>query len=471
MRAYIAVPALLLALLLFSTPSIHGISSPNYLTNIPGKITPGEIKTYGKRLVIHSPAAGELIILNPETGETKEITAPRYLKDLAIKDDLAAVLPLGGENKVIIYNLKTGEKREEVRLPGEPEDLTSSKEFFWIAIPRESLIYGYNPSTREERQVRAGVEYGEGVIACSSENLWILLTGRKSLLKVDLRTGEKRSIEMGEEVVALQAYSNGVIIATESGKIMKIKDNLRIEKTWKLERGVSVETLYYLSDGRILYVSPSRWIIGEIDGEQITERKVNGRIGASDIAGDRIWFTETNTGRIGWLWFSRPPKIEKITVEPILGRRFKAQVQASDPDKDLKEVVLVVLIEAGLPGIPPQNYTYTMEPKGNGEYYLEFEVKAKKEAQVYAVAIDDAMNIGRSERITIKPKIEEKTTIITTSTPTTQTTQRTGPQFTLSLTDLYFLGSSLLLLLPLAAAIIFYRKRGRKKVAKKKRKK
>ena len=157
-------------------------------------------------------------------------------------------------------------------------------------------------------------------LSIADGNLWAIKESGKTLVKIDLESGRRSSLKLEESIVAVKAFKDGALIATSEDKILEISNDLKIRKSWSLEKGSATGIqIYRLEDGRIIYVSPSRWVIGEIDGDRINEVKTGARIGGSALAGDRILFTEPTKMRIGYAPLSRPPKITDFKIEKIKG--------------------------------------------------------------------------------------------------------------------------------------------------------
>jgi hypothetical protein len=263
-------------------------------------------------------------------------------------------------------------------------------------------------------------------------------------------------MRLGEGAVTIRAFRGGALAATTGDKIIEISDDLRTRRTWRLANGSSTDIqLYVLGDGRIIYVSPSRWVIGEIEGDRITEIRAEARIGGSALAGDRVWFTEPSKKRIGYAPLSRPPRITEFKVERIDGNVYRAYADVSDPDNDLSKVYLITYYPE-LVG-PAQNRTYEMSME-DGRHVMEFTVDYGRRVEIYAAAVDAYDNVAKSETIVIKAEKVE--------TITTQQTIETGQGAQITPADIYTLASSLLLLIPIIIGFFYLRGRRKKRRAR-----
>ena len=86
--------------------------------------------------------------------------------------------------------------------------------------------------------------------------------------------------------------------------------------------------------------------------EKLGEVRAEGRIGGASPAEDRVWFTELKHGRIGWVSYSRPPKILEVGVEELEPGHYRGRVRVEDPDGDLQAVNLTIRHRSKLPGVP-----------------------------------------------------------------------------------------------------------------------
>ncbi|MDW7986201.1 MAG: hypothetical protein RMI88_03165 [Nitrososphaerota archaeon] len=440
---------------LFTLPTleVYAISQPNYLA-LP-EFTPGLLATIGDKLVIHDPVEGNLIILDKISNVVKTVKASIDVVDIVASNEKIFLITLSG--KLVIYDLVGGEFKE-IDLPGRPADLESSKEHVLVTIPDIRLVMVFDLYTLVERSsIEVDVGYGVGKISVSNDVLWIALSDGYTIMRIDLKSGDRRSLKMSERVQVLKASSDGLVVASIEDKIFRVSRNMNIEKTWSLEQGSTVDIgLHILPDKRIIYVARSRWTIGEIDGNSINEVRVNGRITCDALDVDRIWFTEINTKKVGWLWLSRPPVIRSLTIDPKGSGLFEASASIIDLDNESIKAVLMVIVKSKIPGIIGDNRTYLMEySKDKNLFTSLFQLKSGEEAEVYAVAYDDVGNVAISEKIPLQYREEEKKTLTFTQTET-----QPPP---LESTDIYLLASSMLLLIPILASLIITKKRRKTK--------
>jgi len=449
MRRLEVFSGLLLTILLISCLfGAYALSNPAYLPEKYPSFVPGLLAVYGQKLVAHDPAKGSIVILDPETGELRSFPAPENIRDLEISGSWLALAPSGSQ-KLLIYDLETGESRE-LRLPGEVYALESADGLFWASIPDRGLIVGIDPaSLRVVRRIEIAAAYGPESISVHGQNLWVIGKDQKAVVRVDLESGEEKSAEVGGGGVAIRGFEDDAVVATARDEVLKLSKNLEVEERWELEKASSIDVrLYVLPDGRIIYVSPSRWVVGEIEGSEIREVKVGGRIAGSAISSDRVWFTESSTRKIGYVPLSRPPKIEDFKVERLGPDSFKVSAKATDPDGDLSRVLLFTFYKEIIG--PEQNQSVEMEPSGDDLYTATITLKRQK-AEIYAVALDEFNNTARSEKVQVE--IQRIQTV-----STTQTTQAQGSSL-----DIYTVGSSLTLLIPILVALFYFKLKPKKR--------
>ncbi|MCD6536726.1 MAG: hypothetical protein J7K49_06845 [Thaumarchaeota archaeon] len=450
MRRLEVSSGLLLTILLISCLlGAYALSKPAYLPEKYPSFAPGLLAVYGQKLVVHDPAKGSIAILDPETGGLRSFPAPKNVRDLEISGSWLALAP-SGSLKLLIYDLETGESRE-LRLPGEVYALESADGLFWASIPDRGLIVGIDPaSLRVVRRIEIAAAYGPESMSVHGQNLWIIGKDQKAVVRVDLESGEEKSAEVGGGAMAIKGFEGGAVVATARDEVLKLSKNLGVEERWELEKASSIDVrLYVLPDGRIIYVSPSRWVVGEIEGSEIREVKVGGRIAGSAISSDRVWFTESSTRKIGYVPLSRPPKIEDFKVERLGPDSFKVSAKATDPDGDLSRVLLFTFYKEIIG--PEQNQSVEMEPSGDDLYTATITLKRQK-AEIYAVALDEFNNTARSEKVQVE--IQRIQTVSTTQT----TTQAQGSSL-----DIYTVGSSLTLLIPILIALFYFKLKPKKR--------
>jgi hypothetical protein len=443
---------MLIAISMISVPA-YCLSLPRYLPQEHPEITPGLIAVYGDKLVIYDYGSRSIQVLDTKRWESRVIKVGEEPNDVAVLDRW---LVIGLDYGLEVIDLETWDTRR-FETPARVEDLEIGDSFVWASIPLQDLILGIDPASLEVKQmIEINVASGRDRISVVDRFLWAVEDNGMSIMKIDLKTMSRSSMRLGEGAVTIRAFRGGALAATTGDKIIEISDDLRTRRTWRLANGSSTDIqLYVLGDGRIIYVSPSRWVIGEIEGDRITEIRAEARIGGSALAGDRVWFTEPSKKRIGYAPLSRPPRITEFKVERIDGNVYRAYADVSDPDNDLSKVYLITYYPE-LVG-PAQNRTYEMSME-DGRYVVEFTVDYGRRVEIYAAAVDAYDNVARSETIVVKAEKVE--------TITTQQTIRTGQGAQITPADIYTLASSLLLLIPIIIGFFYLRGRRKKRRAR-----
>jgi len=442
---------LIIMLALATLPPAYCLSKPVYPPQKYPQMIPNLITVHGGQLIVQDLSEKAIQLISLETWEVKSLKIGRELSDLTILGDSLAIAPR--DLPLLIYDLKAGEQRE-LEVPGRIDDLEAGGKLIWASIPLQDLIIGVNPASLEiEKRIKLDIASGRGKLSIAGGSLWAIEEAGNKVVRIDLESGSRSSLKLEEHATAIKAFEDGALIATSGDKLLEVSKDLKIRRSWSLEKGSAVEAqVYRLKDGRIIYVSPSRWVIGEVDGEKITEVKTEARIGGSALAEDRVWFTEPTKMRIGYVPLSRPPRIIEFKVEKISGNHFKAITRVEDPDGDLSKVRLTVFYPE-LVG-PAQNRSYEMKLE-DGAYVKEFEVDYGRRAEIHASASDAYGNVARSE--TIKVRAEKVETTLS------QQTTRTSQQTAVTPSEVYALGSSLLLLIPILIAIAYLSLRRRRK--------
>jgi hypothetical protein len=432
---------------------IYGLSAPRYPPQKYPEITPGLIAVYGDKLVIYDYGSRSIQVLDTKRWESRVIKVGEEPNDVAVLDRW---LVIGLDYGLEVIDLETWDTRR-FEAPARVEDLEMGDGLIWASIPLQDLILGIDPASLEVKQmIEINVASGRDRISVVDGFLWAVEGDGMNIMKIDLKTMSRSSMRLGEGAVTIRAFRGGALAATTGDKIIEISDDLRTRRTWRLANGSSTDIqLYVLGDGRIIYVSPSRWVIGEIDGDRITEVRAEARIGGSALAGDRIWFTEPSKKRIGYAPLSRPPRIIEFKVERIDGNVYRAYADVSDPDNDLSKVYLITYYPE-LVG-PAQNRTYEMSME-DGRHVMEFTVDYGRRVEIYAAAVDAYDNVAKSETIVIKAEKVE--------TITTQQTIETGQGAQITPADIYTLASSLLLLIPIIIGFFYLRGRRKKRRAR-----
>jgi hypothetical protein len=427
----------------------YGLSTPRYPPQEYPEIVPGLIAVYGDRLVVYDYGSRSIQVLDTGRWESRAIRVGGEPNDIAV---LNRWLVIGLDYGLEVIDLETGDARR-FEAPARVEDLEMGDGLIWASIPLQDLILGIDPASLEVKQmIEINMASGRDRISVVDGFLWAVEGDGMSIVKIDLKSMSKSSLRLGEGAVAIRAFGGGALAATAGNRIIEISEDMKIQRTWRLANGSSTDIqLYVLSDGRIIYISPSRWVIGEIEGDRVTEVRAEARIGGSALAKDRIWFTEPSKKRIGYAPLSRPPKITEFKIERISGNLYRAYAGTSDPDGDLSKVYLIVYYPE-LVG-PAQNRTYEMNVK-DSHYVAEFTVDYGRRAEIYAAAVDAYDNVARSETILVKAEALE--------TITTQQTTWTGQGAQITPADIYTLASSLLLLIPIIIGF-FYLRGSRKK--------
>lgn len=431
--------------------AVNALSKPVYIQQNYPRMIPNLIAVYDGQLVVQDLSEKTIQLINLETWEVRSLKIGKDLSDLAILGDFLAIAPQ--DEQLIIYNLKTGEQ-QELKVPGRIDDLEAGNRLFWASIPLQNQIIGIDPaSLRIEKRIELDIASGQGKLSIADGSLWAIRESGKTLVKIDLESGRRSSLKLEESIVAVKAFKDGALITTSEDKILEISNDLKIRKSWSLEKGSATGIqIYRLEDGRIIYVSPSRWVIGEIEGDRINEVKTGARIGGSALAGDRILFTEPTKMRIGYAPLSRPPKITDFKIEKIKGNIYKAYARVEDPDKDLVKVYLIVFYPELVGQAQNRSYEMMLE---DGVYTREFELEYGRKAEIYASAIDAYQNTGKSKTIEVMAERIE--------TKTSQQTTQTGQGVSITPAELYALGSSLLLLLPILITLVYLRRARRRR--------
>ncbi|RLE47770.1 MAG: hypothetical protein DRJ31_08355 [Candidatus Methanomethylicota archaeon] len=455
---------IILLLLLASTFSsifiqpASSISQPRYLENIP-KLSPDLIVYHSGHLYVHDVVKAVIAIIDLKTGEIREINSPRMLKKFTVSGD--KIILLTSDGQVLIEDLEKS-RSMKLELSAPADDLEVSNRSLWISIPMLNLLRCYDLESLERiKEVKVGIASGLDKFSIMGDILWAILRDYKTLMRYGLSNGLNSTKEFEDYLQTVEAFDGGVLIATAKDEVMTLNDDLRVMDVWRLKSGSATGIiLHRLGDGRIIYVSPSRWVVGEIEGEEIREIKVKGRIGGASPAEDRIWFTEVKHGKIGWISYSRPPKILEVKVEELKLGHYRGRVRVEDPDNDLQAVNLTIRHRSQLPGVPGKIEKIEMTKAEDDWWEAEFELKPGERVEVSAEALDEAGNRGLGEKIEVEArKMTTATTLKTTTSVQANWIQQ----------NLYLVASSLLLLIPILLAVAFFRAGGRKRRKKSRR--
>ena len=455
---------IILLLLLTSTfPPIFiqpasSISQPRYLENVP-KLNPDLIVYHSGNLYVHDAVKAVIAIVDLETGGVREIDAPRMLKKFAVSENKIILLTLDG--KILIKDLESSRSVElELLMPA--DDLEVSGKWLWISISPLNLLRCYDLENLERvKEVKVGIASGLDKFSIVDDVLWAILRDHKTLMRYDLSNGLNSTKSFEDPLQTVEAFDGGALIATAKDEVMALDNNLGVMDVWKLKSGSATGIiLHRLGDGRIIYVSPSRWVVGEIEGKEVREIKVEGRIGGASPAEDRIWFTEIKHGKIGWISYSRPPKILKVMVKELELGRYRGMVRVEDPDGDLLAVNLTIHHPSQLPKVPGEVERIEMSKAEDGWWEAEFKLKPGEKVEVSAEALDEAGNKGFGEKVEVEAmKITTATTFKTTTSIQVNWIQQ----------NLYLVASSLLLLIPILLAVAFFKASGKRRKRKKSR--
>ncbi|MEM2016009.1 MAG: hypothetical protein QW718_00510 [Nitrososphaerota archaeon] len=446
--------------ILSSILEVSAISHPKYLTNL--EITPTYMTVAGDRVIVYDPAGGNLLFISKEGRLVRSLQAPKNIMDITSSGDKIFLIS-SADTVLYVYGVQ-GEYVKEIELPGPPNDFDVSSRFLSVSLPDNDLIIVFDvASLNESSRIWVDVDHGISKISVDNNFVYAVRSDGFTLVRIDLERDRIDYLKLDEKIVALKASNSRVLVATSDDTLYMVAEDFKIKKKWSLEKASTIDIgLHMLSDGRIVYVARSRWVIGEIEEDNVNEVRTEGRIFSDVLDVDRVWFTEVNTRRIGWVWLSRPPIVQSITVEPQGGGSFTVSAKIIDPDKEDIKALLIVTIKSKIPYLPGDNKTYDMEYLLDRNLYVSgFQLKAGDEAEVYVVAIDPVNNIGTSQRIPIK-YVEEETKTVTLVSPTTASPRP------IELTDLYMVASSLLLLIPIIAALLIMKtKRKPKKKTRK----
>lgn len=460
-KLFLALTLSVLSLLsVYSFSEVSAISQPRYLVH--PEIFPTFITVIGDKLIAYDPVESSLLFISKEGGLVKSLKAPRDIIDVVASNDKIFFIS-SANSKLYVYSV-SGDDVREIELPGAPSDLDASSRFLSVSLPDEDLIMIFDIVNLNELSRKSiDVNYGLASVSIDKNFVYVVKSDGQTLARIDLEKNQINDLKLDEKITAVKASFSKVLVATSDDKLYRVSGDLKIEKKWSLEKGSTVDIgLYLLPDGRIVYVARSRWVIGEIEGNTITEVRTEGRIFSDVLDGDRIWFTNINTRKVGWVWLSRPPVVESMIVEPQGGGLFKVSAKIKDPDKEPIKAMLIITIKSKIPYLPGDNKTYSMEYLSDKDLYVsEFRLEVGEEAEAYVVAIDPVDNIGSSQKIPIHYAGEETKTTTLVSPPTTSSPS-------VELTDLYMIASSLLLLIPIVAALLIskIKKKPKKKTRK-----
>jgi len=455
---------IILLLLLTSTFSsifiqpVSSISQPRYLENVP-KLSPDLIVYHSGHLYVHDVVKAVIAIIDLETGEIREINSPRMLKKFTVSENKIILLTFDG--KILIKDLERS-RSMELKLLMPANDLEVSNRSLWISISAFNLLRCYDLESLERvKEVKVGVASGLDKFSIIGDVLWAILRDHKTLMRYDLSKGLNLTKKFEDYLQTVEVFDGGALIATAKDDVMVLDNDLKVMGVWKLKSGSSTGIiLHRLADGRIIYVSPSRWVVGEIEGEEIREIKVEGRIGGASPAEDRIWFTETKHGKIGWISYSRPPKILEVKVEELELDHYRGRVRVEDPDGDLQGVNLTIRHRSQLPGVPGKVERIEMSKAEDDWWEAEFKLKPGEKVEVSAEALDEAGNKGLGEKVEVEAReMTTATTLKTTTSIEVNWIQQ----------NLYLVASSLLLLIPILLAVAFFKAGGKRRKRKKSR--
>ena len=455
---------IILLLLLASTSSsifvqpVSSISQPRYLENFP-KLNPDLIVYHSGQLYVHDVVKAVIMIIDLETSEIREVDSPRMLKKFTVSEN--KIILLTSDGKVLIKDLEKS-RSMELKLLTPADDLEVSNRFLWISISAFNLLRCYDLESLERvKEVKVRVASGLDEFSIIGDVLWAILRDHKTLMRYDLSKNLNSTKKFEDHLQTVEAFNGGALIATAKDEVMTLDYDLKVMGIWKLKSGSSTGIiLHRLEDGRIIYVSPSRWVVGEIEGKEVREIKVEGRIGGASPAEDRIWFTEIKHGKIGWISYSRPPKVLEVKVKELELGHYRGRVRVEDPDGDLLAVNLTIHRRSQLPGVPEKVERINMSKAEDDWWEAEFRLNLGEKVEVSAEALDEAGNKGLGERVEVEArKMTTATTLKTTTSIQANWIQQ----------NLYLVASSLLLLIPILLAVAFFKAGGKRRKRKKSR--
>ncbi len=445
---------LFIGFLLLAEPCL-AISKARFIDVGKLGVSPSLIAALDSKVAVYDPSKPSLSILDPGSGEVREVSAPA---------DLSEIEPLDGKvygvswDKPVLYAFDE-EGFKDVGLPAPARAVYPSEEAVWLCIPDKGLVLGLDPqSLGEKYRFKAPCAAGRQMLSEAGGLLWIVSQDYRTVVRIDVASGDRAEKKLDADVVAVAAYGSEAFVALSSDEVVKLDKALAVTGSWKLPEGLALKIyIHPLGSRRLVYAAYSRWRIGEIDGSSLMEVSTNGTAEYAAPGGDRIWFILPNKGELGWSFYSRPPRILEFRVEKSEGG-FKAVARIDDPDGDLSKVVLALMHPPRAEGLPPKVDRYEMRESG-GEWAAEFALKQGEKVEAYVEAYDEVGNVGKSGAVEV---YKEAATASATFTGTT--TAQTSPSGSpISGYEVYLAGSSLLLLIPIAFAILLRRSRRTKR--------
>jgi len=453
MRLKLAV--LIFVCLLAAVQPALGLSKARFMNIEKYGLSPSLLTSLDSRIAVYDPSKPILAIVDPSSGEVKEVRAPSGLVEIASSN--GRVYGISGEEAKLYAFTATG--YEEVMLPDLARAIYASEKYVWVCIPDRRLVLGFDSeSLEEEFRFKVSCAAGRQVLSESDGLLWILSSDYKTVLRIDLASGEKVEKKFENSVIALASRGRSVFIAFSSDEVYRLDENLKILDSWKLPKESSIKLFIHpLESRRFIYVAYARWRIGEVEEGRLIEVSTNGTAEHASPGSDRIWFLLPNKGEVGWAFYSRSPRILDFKVEQS-GESFKAVAEVFDPEGDLSKVLLALKHPPKVEGLPPRIDRFEMKLE-DGRWVGEFKLKPGEKVYAYVEAFDEVGNVGRSREVEVARSVETTKISTITISPTTSTAGGGGiPGF-----EIYLAGSSLLLLIPIVFAVLLSRRRRRRR--------
>ncbi|MEM1936621.1 MAG: hypothetical protein QXH14_00440 [Candidatus Caldarchaeum sp.] len=446
------VPLLLLASFL---PLAWGLSPPQMVDVVFGG-TPSKIDSDGGMWVAVSFADRPVLgLYRVDLSSYVEFEAPsRVDKTVFAKEKVVALLST--RNSLFVVDLASKQSsihNLEMRAGG----LATDGRHVYVSYPAARTVVKLDPeSLKVLESYDVDVADGLSYLSASDGAVWAVARSLDSLVVV--RNGVAESIRVEGSVVRVEAVEDAAWLVLNNDNVLKVSGGSIVQRT-SLPRATFPSSTAVIGD-KLVYSSVSRRVVGVVDQTGYRESSLASASPSSVAAGaqSRIWFLDSISNKIGFIYDSRTPTVSNWVVNRLQDGSAEVRVRVSDPEQDLASVKLVAVEYTGI--YVAAFKEFDMVQRGEiftGVYRQSAEVSR---VELYVNATDVAGN-------NVYQKVGELDYRTSTTSPsiTIATTPEAPPQGQTVLSLL----TELLLLIPLFLVLtVFVLNRSRRKPRKKK---
>lgn len=242
-----------------------------------------------------------------------------------------------GVEKIFIIDPSQAKIDASIDLPYPIENAWSSSRGLWTTFTGSHGLFLIGIDGTIIKKYKIEIVDFELALSEYDTVIWYINSDGKSISRLDTMTDVIKNIRIDKLIYAVLAASlEEAWIITSDGSLSLISINSEIPiKTFSPKSGiVGINRMYLIDKDRVVFVNAASGVVGEIDGNQLTEQPLGeNQPTLSDMfRKSKLYFIDVKKNSLGFVVVSTPPEI--TFVSSFIKNEYEILVEATIKDRE-----------------------------------------------------------------------------------------------------------------------------------------